>query len=265
MSPEQAKGKPADKRSDIWAFGCVLYEMLTGVRAFDGEDITDVLGAVVRLEPSWQALPSDLSPALRTLLQSCLVKDPRHRVADISIVLFVLEKSGSLAAPIGIASIPPPPIRPVWRRALPWVLGALVAGISVLSTLVERRTPPVQVARLTRFVLTTPQGELFRSPTGAGIAVSPDGSRIVYRSTPGGIPNTTLGGLYLRPVDQFQAVALRGADSAASPLFSRDGEWIVYEDGRAGALKRAPGARRTASDDLSAGGWPTTRGELESR
>ena len=100
MSPEQAKGRPADKRSDIWAFGCVLYEMLTGTRAFDGEDMTDVLGAVVRLEPSWEAFPSDVPPAIRTLLQSCLVKDRRRRVADISTALFVLEKSASLAAPV---------------------------------------------------------------------------------------------------------------------------------------------------------------------
>ena len=97
MSPEQAKGKPADKRSDIWAFGCVLYEMLTGRRAFDGEDITEVLGAVVRLEPDWQALPSDVPQPLRTLLHGCLVKDRRHRVADISTARFVLDNVASLA------------------------------------------------------------------------------------------------------------------------------------------------------------------------
>jgi serine/threonine protein kinase len=83
-SPEQAKGRDADKRSDIWGFGCVLYEMLTGRRAFDGEDMTDVLGAVVRLEPDWKAIPSDVTPAVRTLLRSCLVKDRRQRVGDMS-------------------------------------------------------------------------------------------------------------------------------------------------------------------------------------
>jgi eukaryotic-like serine/threonine-protein kinase len=79
MAPEQAKGREADKRSDIWAFGCVLYEMLTGRRPFDGEDMTDVLGAVVRLEPSWEALPSDVPAPVRTLLRQCLVKDRRQR------------------------------------------------------------------------------------------------------------------------------------------------------------------------------------------
>jgi serine/threonine protein kinase len=91
MSPEQAKGRPADKRSDLWAFGCVLYEMLTGRRAFDGDDMTDVLGAVVRLEPDWTALPPDVPPPTRTLLQRCLVKDRRQRVADVAAVRFVLD------------------------------------------------------------------------------------------------------------------------------------------------------------------------------
>ena len=88
MSPEQAKGRPADKRSDVWAFGAVLYEMLTGRRAFDGEDMTEVLGAVVRLEPKWDALPNDVPPPIRMLLQRCLVKDRRRRITDIAAPLF---------------------------------------------------------------------------------------------------------------------------------------------------------------------------------
>ena len=99
MSPEQARGKTVDRRADIWAFGAVLFEILSGVRPFDGEDMTEVLGAVVRLEPQWGALPSDVPPPIRTLLQSCLVKDPRRRVADISTALFVLDRTESLASP----------------------------------------------------------------------------------------------------------------------------------------------------------------------
>ena len=103
MSPEQAKGREADKRSDVWAFGCVLYEMLTGRRPFDGEDMTEVLGAVVRLEPDWQALPSDVPPPVRTLLQQCLVKDRRRRIADIAAALFVLDHQAGVAASSTVA------------------------------------------------------------------------------------------------------------------------------------------------------------------
>src|SRR5437868_1182778 len=99
MSPEQAKGREADKRSDIWAFGCVVYEMLTGRRAFDGDDVTEVLGAVVRLEPDWQVLPADVPPPLRTLLQRCLVKDRRNRIGDIAAARFVLDHQAEGAAP----------------------------------------------------------------------------------------------------------------------------------------------------------------------
>jgi len=98
MAPEQAKGREADKRSDVWAFGAVLFEMLTGRRAFDGEDMTDVLGAVVRLEPDWALLPADVPPAVRTLIQRCLVKDRRLRVSDISAARFVLNELGNIGA-----------------------------------------------------------------------------------------------------------------------------------------------------------------------
>ena len=108
MAPEQAKGLEADKRSDIWAFGCVLFEMLTGRRPFDGEDITEVLGAVVRLEPPWEALPSDVPAPVRTLLRRCLVKDRRARVGDIAAALFVLDhQSGRRSGRAGGVAIEP--------------------------------------------------------------------------------------------------------------------------------------------------------------
>src|SRR6185295_13670496 len=126
MSPEQAKGREADKRSDIWAFGCVLYEMLAGRRPFDGEDMTDVLGAVVRLEPRWEALPSDVPAPVRTLLRQCLVKDRRRRIGDIAAVLFVLDHQASLA--------PTAPVAPRSNR-IAWLVAAL-SIIAMITTAV---------------------------------------------------------------------------------------------------------------------------------
>src|SRR5687767_8039375 len=98
MSPEQTKGRPADKRSDVWAFGAVLYEMLTARRAFDGEDVSETLANVLKTEPDWTALPANVPPHIRRLVQRCLSKDRQQRVADMSVVSFVLSDDGELAA-----------------------------------------------------------------------------------------------------------------------------------------------------------------------
>jgi eukaryotic-like serine/threonine-protein kinase len=127
MSPEQAKGRTADKRSDVWAFGCVLYEMLTGKRAFDGEDVADTLAAVLRGAPDPAALPDDVPHSIRTLVARCLEKDRWKRIADISIALFLIDEASSDAtapetAPIVI------PRAPGWRRTIPFVATAALAA-----------------------------------------------------------------------------------------------------------------------------------------
>ena len=126
MAPEQAKGRAADKRSDVWAFGCLLYEMLTGARAFKGEDISDTLAAVLRGEPDWNALPSDVPPAIRTLIQRCLAKDRRQRIADISIAQYVLDAPTALTALAPTGAAPP---QPVWRRLARFSAPALIASV----------------------------------------------------------------------------------------------------------------------------------------
>ena len=152
MSPEQAKGRAADKRSDVWAFGAVLYQMLTGRPAFEGEDVSDTLANVLKSDPDWNALPADVPPPVRTLVQRCLAKDRRLRVADISTALFVMNESASLvsAAPVVVAQplsgLPRPPL---WRRLVLPAAAVIVAGAAVGTAvwLATRPSPP----RVTRF------------------------------------------------------------------------------------------------------------------
>ncbi len=127
MSPEQAKGRAADKRSDIWAFGCVLYEMLSGERAFKGDDVADTLAAVLRQDIIWAALPASTPASVRRLITRCLDRDVRRRLRDIGEARIVLDDP---AAPVnGVGSLPAlAPPRSLWRRAIPMVLTAIVAG-----------------------------------------------------------------------------------------------------------------------------------------
>ena len=178
MSPEQAKGREADRRSDIWAFGAVLYEMLSGRRAFDGKDMAEVLGAVVRLEPNWEALPAGVPVPIRTLLQGCLVKDRGRRVADISTALFVLDKAASLAGSAATVAAAPLPRPRLWRRVVAPVAAALlaasVAGTGVWYT--TRAAAPV-AHRPSRWQI---NAALTVTDTTQHLAIAPDGSHVIY-------------------------------------------------------------------------------------
>jgi Tol biopolymer transport system component/tRNA A-37 threonylcarbamoyl transferase component Bud32 len=221
MAPEQAKGGEADKRSDIWAFGCVLYEMLAGRRAFDGEDMTDVLGAVVRLEPNWEAISSDVPQPVRTLLQSCLVKERRQRVAAISTALFVLDKVASLAPPPGTAAAAPTPRRPLWRRAATPVAAALVAcAMAGTGVWFVMRPAHDRVTRTTIGVSGT--STLAINGGDRDLTITPDGSRVVY------VGNQSRQ-LFVRALDALEPLAV--FTGAPRGLFvSPDGQWIGFVD-----------------------------------
>src|SRR5262249_14641225 len=138
--PEQAKGRSADKRSDVWAFGCVLFEMLTGKRAFEGEDVSDTLAAVLRAAPDWSALPADTPPVVRTMVRRSLEKDWRRRIADIPTARFVLEEASSISA-ASTAAAPPMSARPThWRSAALAAFAMIVgAAVAVAATRMLRR------------------------------------------------------------------------------------------------------------------------------
>ena len=229
MSPEQARGKPADRRSDVWAFGCVLFEMLTGTQAFAGEDVTDVIAAVVRGEPSWQALPADTPAPVRLLLQRCLEKDRRKRIGDISGVLFVLREPSlgvAAAAPVTSALAPAETGRS-WKRVA-MAAGALllVGAVSAGVGWTLKRTAPPQVSRL---VMVTGTHQIARAIPGQHIAISPDGSTVLYIAAVDGVPT-----MFARRIDAFEPVLL--APAALAPFFRPDGKEVGYYS--QGAIRR---------------------------
>jgi serine/threonine protein kinase len=175
MAPEQARGRPADKRSDIWAFGCVLYEMLTGTRPFDGEDVTDVMVAVLSKEPDWNALPASMPASIRALLRRCLEKDRRKRVGDIAAARFALDEHASLGGSPRVL----PGSQP-WSRRAALTVGALaitgVAGTAVWFTARQAAPVPARVSRLT----IGPSGIAALTISGVerDIAITPDGSSV---------------------------------------------------------------------------------------
>jgi serine/threonine-protein kinase len=233
MSPEQAKGRPADKRSDIWAFGCVLYEMLTGRRAFEGEDVSDTLAAVLRGEPDWKALPPDTPPLIGRLLHQCLTKDRKARVPNISVARFDIADllSGSTARTAENATSVAR--RSPLQRWLPFAATAAITGaIGAGVGWVWPRSVSQQVLRLTAMPIDGSQvGD--RSPI-PDVALTSDGQRIVY--TTGQNPATQQ--LFVRSLDQLAAMPLKGVGSPVGPFLSPDGQWVGYRDAQARALKK---------------------------
>ena len=227
MAPEQAKGRSADKRSDVWSFGCVLYEMLTGRRAFEGEDVSDTLASVLKSEPDWNALPADVSPAVRTLLQRCLVKDRRQRVGHISAALFVMSESANLVGvapivPARPASVPPPPL---WRRLVTPAVALIVGGVSV-GAVVWLATRP-NVPLVTRFSLSrTGTGALVVDQQSRDLTITGDGRHIVFKAN---ATNGTGTQLFVRALDQLELTPLTPLGQVPrGPFSSPDGRWIGF-------------------------------------
>jgi serine/threonine-protein kinase len=228
MSPEQAKGRPADKRSDIWAFGCVLYEILAGQRAFDGDDVADTLANVLKTQPNWTALPDTTPPAIRRLLSRCLEKDRRGRLHDIGDARIEFDElHGADVAPDAEA----PSTRASWRTIFAVAAISSVAG--ALATVIAGWIAPRPASFTTRLAVTLTAPARFDNTDGDAVAISPDGSRIVYVARNGNVSQ-----LFVRRVDDFAAVPLSGTEGAGSPFFSPDGQWVAFQS--AGSLKKVP-------------------------
>ena len=220
MSPEQARGKVVDKRTDIWAFGCVLYEMLAGRRAFAGDTVTDTLAKILEREPDWSALPPSTPPAVRRLIARCLEKDPKRRLRDIGDSRTELED-----APAAPPTPSPIAARPATRRtAAALAIAAIaVAAAGIASSLWPR---PSARPRPAQFTFTAPDGERLELGEDSSRAIpSPDGSRVAFNATNA----SGISAVWIRSVDSVAAHRLAGTEQVVGPTFwSPDGRYLGF-------------------------------------
>jgi serine/threonine protein kinase len=223
MSPEQARGKPVDRRADLWAFGCVLYEALTGNPAFSGETVTDILTGVIHREPDWSALPANTPWRMREIVQKCLRKNSRDRLQHIGDARVELETH--LNEPAGDSPALAKPATPLTRirQLVPWavaVLCAAVAFFALWGNAGERLRSPSAA----RFTVELPENLHLSNLSQPAIAVSPDGERLVYVANDEGGRSR----LYRRDIDSLETLPLADTENASYPFFSPDGEWLGF-------------------------------------
>ena len=244
MSPEQAKGKPVDKRTDVWAFGCVLYEMLAGRRAFEGEDVSDTLAAILRGQPDWTMLPP-VPTSVDMLIRRCLDRDWRRRIGSMSTVRFVLEEPVVLS-PASTAAAQEDAVaaqarlenavvlarrQVLLRRVLPLAGLAAVAVAAAGVGFSRDVMPPTAPAPVARFLVEVPAGQVLGT-SGRTMALSPSGNELAY---------LTEGRLLIRHLSDFEMVPVAASDmgqSLQSPVFSPDGRWIAFYAASEQAVKR---------------------------
>ena len=227
MSPEQASGDTVDKRSDIWSFGVVLFEMLTGRRLFDGKTIAHVMSAVIQVDPKWDTLPTAMPQPMTRLLRRCLQKERQRRLRDIGDALTDLDEA--LIAPPGGGTVSAGVAQPAGRRrALPWAAGialAVATGVAVWTL----RPAPTQPA--SRFSVSVPPSvAISLSISHNDVAISPDGTHVVYRAE-GDV-------FHVRTLNQLEGVPLRGTENAFQPFLSPDGTSVGFMAGLGGAMQK---------------------------
>ena len=231
MSPEQAKGTAIDQRSDIFSFGCVLFEMLTGHRTFEAETLPETIAAVLMREPDLSLLPSNVHPKLKELIRRCLAKNRKerwHAIADVRVDI------GAIMADPYAKNVPATGVErtPLWKIIIPVAVTAVLAAVAM--HVVDRKTAePPPPATITRFPILLPEGQLFATASREIVTISPDGTSVVYSAA---------SQLYLRTMSSIEARPLPGTEGRGQvvnePFFSPDGKWIGFYAGSEGKLKK---------------------------
>ena len=226
MSPEQARGKPLDRRADVWAFACVLYEMLSGSKAFDGDTVSDVLAAILKEEPDWSRLPAEIPPTLRRLLERCLRKDPARRLRDIGDLRVEMEDASSDASSSPESA---PALRPssAAARLAPWAVAAVAMTVAAWAVFGARTGPDTTAAPMQRFSVIVPEDQQL-PVRNLMLAVSPSGTEIVYSAERDGASM-----LYRRRIDSFTAEPIDGTEGADKLTFAPHGESVAFRQGNA--------------------------------
>jgi serine/threonine-protein kinase len=258
MSPEQARGQDVDRRTDIWAFGCVLYEMLTGQRLFAGGGTTDTLALVFTKDPDWNALPPQVPPAIRALLKRCLERDRQKRIGDVAAIRFALEDVASLSAVEPAVESTPRDVHRSqsttrWVSAILITAGVVGLGAWYLARVLPSRPPASGNVTHLSF---SPEGSLPVDGE-AVIALSPDGRRLVYVASHDGRQQ-----LYLQELDAFDGTAIRGTEGAVAVTFSPDGNWLAFAaDGKIKKVAVAGGEPVELGEFAEGNGSSTLRWE----
>ena len=247
MSPEQARGKEVDKRTDIWSFGLLLFEMLTGNGMYAGKSLAETIAAVIHQEPSLDDLPRDTPLRIRELLERCLRKDPRMRLQDMGDARITIDECLSGAAPSVEELLLPTPMPPLWRRLAPWVAIPLVAVLAWSL----KPDPPIPEKRVSRFEEPVGEGELLYHFNRHGLALSPDGTKLAYVAKSREEDSKIK--IYVKSLDQSKAIPV--GEHVGQPFFSPDGKWLGVhwrsEDSSENKLKKYPlegGAPTTICD-----------------
>jgi serine/threonine-protein kinase len=245
MSPEQAKGKPVDRRADIWAFGCVLYEMLTGKKTFGGDAVAETLASVLKNEPDWSLLPAATPMRVRVLLQRCLQKDAKQRLRDIGDARISLDEALSGAPE---AAMPHAVAKPVWRRHLASAVACIAAAaVGAIAIWIWKPSSAPSTKPVTRFTITIPPDQQLAELPQPSLALSADGTHLAYVAT-----HSAVRQIYIRAMDSTESKPVSGTEGATNPFFSPDGQWLgFFADGRLKKVSVTGGVGQTLADAVN--------------